>query len=260
MSARYRTQLGGTSSAMRNTQWTQILLVQQGRTQQRQDALGCITRQYWKPVYSFLRSRGFDNETAKDITQGFFTDVILGRQLIDKADPGQGRFRSYLLAAVSNYARDHHRRQSASTRRPEKGVVSLEGCELVGLLPGSGSEDPEDAFTRSWAEALLDSVLKEVEASCRSAGQSRHWQVFTMRHLDPIRRGTEPVPYNDICGELGIDNASQATTMNVTVKRKFESILRRQVRRLVESDQQVEQEISELMQALSGSGPRLRPA
>ncbi|MFP4355567.1 MAG: RNA polymerase sigma factor [Phycisphaerae bacterium] len=240
---------------MRNTQWTQIMLVQQGQTQQRRDAMGCITRQYWKPVYSFLRNKGMDNETAKDITQGFFADVILGRQLIDRADPGQGRFRSYLLAAVSNYARDYHRRQNASTRSPQNGVISLEGCELTHLLPDATDQSPAEAFNRSWAHALLDSVLEELEASCSAAGQQRHWLVFCERHLAPIRQGRAPTPYNDICDKLGIDSASQATTMNVTVKRKFETILRRQVRQLVESDSQVDQEINELMAALSRCRP-----
>jgi DNA-directed RNA polymerase specialized sigma24 family protein len=236
---------------MRNTQWTQILLVQNGRTQQRQDALGCITQQYWKPVYSFLRNKRFDNETAKDITQGFFTDVILGRQLVDRADPGQGKFRSYLLAAVSNYARDYCRRQTASTRRPSEGVVSLEGCELSELLPESTEQSPDGAFNRTWAHTLLDSVLQEVEASCLAAGQGRHWQVFCDRHLGPIRQGSPPLPYNEICRKLNIDSASQATTMNVTVKRKFETILRRRIRLQVESDSQVDQEIDDLMAALS---------
>jgi DNA-directed RNA polymerase specialized sigma24 family protein len=247
--------MGGSGAEMMQTRWSQIFLVQQGRTQQRQQALGSITQQYWKPVYSFLRCRGYDNDRAKDLTQGFFTDVILGRQLVDKADRNQGKFRSYLLSSLGNYVNDQHRRRTAASRRPEKGLVSLEGVEANRFVSSQTDADPERTFHRVWASALLSTVLRELEAQCRSRGQAKHWEVFRHRHLLPILEGVRPASYARICRQCDIETPAKATTMNVTVKRKFESLLRRRVRQSVDSDEQVEDEIRDLMNILSQMDP-----
>ena len=38
-------------------------------------------------------------EDTKDLTQGFFHEVVLDRNLIQRADQVKGRFRSFLLHA-----------------------------------------------------------------------------------------------------------------------------------------------------------------
>jgi RNA polymerase sigma-70 factor (ECF subfamily) len=255
MSASYRTEMGGPRGRMMQTHWSQIMLVRNGATDQRRQALGSITRQYWKPVYCYLRSRGCDNERAKDLTQGFFTDVIFGRQLVSKADPGQGKFRSYLLASVGNYVNDQHRRRTAATRRPEKGLVSLEGVEAERFVGSDVDANPDASFHRAWASSLLSDVLGELEDNCHRQGQQTHWEVFRRRHLRPILEGVKPQSYAEICQACEIQTPAQATTMNVTVKRKFETILRRRVRQSVESDQQVDDEIRDLMNILSKMDP-----
>ena len=256
MAEPFGTDAGGRDYQLQQTRWTQILLAQQGDTAQRQAAIGTITEQYWRPVYFFMLRKGLDNETAKDLTQGFFTDVILGRELIAKADPGKGRFRSFLLTAANNYARDFRRRQAAARRSPEHGLVSLERSDVARVVESSENESPEDAFNRAWASALLDQVLSEVEHQCRQAGQAKHWEVFRRRVFLPIASGGKPESYADLCRRLDIDGAERATTMNVTVKRKFEAALRRRVRQLVDSEDQVDEEIQELMRILSKSGAR----
>ena len=248
--------MGGHADRIQETRWSQLLLAREGDTGQRQAAMGAITEQYWKPVYCFLRRKGFDNETAKDLTQGFFTDVILGRRLVEKADPGRGRFRSLLLTAASNYVNDYRRKQVAASRNPEKGLVSLEGLDAARFVESSETETPEATYHRNWASALLSEVLREVEDSCRRAGQTTHWEVFRGRVFLPIADGSKPEPYAKLCARLHIESADRATTMNVTVKRKFETALRRHVRQLVDSDEQVDDEIRDLMNILSGSSPQ----
>ena len=50
-----------------------------------------LIRLYWKPLYYFVRQKGFDNETSKDMVQGFLADA-LERGTIAKADPSRGKF------------------------------------------------------------------------------------------------------------------------------------------------------------------------
>ena len=246
------------SAGIQDTRWTQIHLVQNGDTQQRQGALAGIAEQYWAPVYGHIFRKVGDGDRARDLTQGFFADVIMGRGLVQQARKKKGRFRSLLLSAANNYLRDQHRRRSSTLRAPKGQLVSLEGAELTPAISASADEDPEQQFCRLWAVGLLNEVLATVEANCRAAGQSLHWQVFCRRVLDPVTEGRPAASYADICAELGIANQTRANTMNVTVRRKFEAALRRRVRRDVDCDAEVDQEIRELIAILSGRETRNR--
>ncbi len=244
--------MGGYNELLETTQWSQVMRAGHGSGDDQRDALGGIAVQYWKPVYCFFLRKGFDSDRAKDLTQGFFTDVILGRGLAGKADPSKGRFRSLLLKAAENYANDCRRKDAAAIRKPDKPLVSLEGLEGARLITSSDAESPGEAFNRAWASALLGQVLDEVHTQCIGADQTTHWAVFQARVLRPITDGAPAVPYADLCKQLHIARPDQAATMNTTVKHKFEATLRRHVRQWVDSDDDVADEISELMRILSG--------
>jgi RNA polymerase sigma-70 factor (ECF subfamily) len=213
----------------------------------------------------WLVRKGFRREQAKDITQGFFTDVVLGRGLVSRASPDKGRFRSFLLTAVSNYANDCHRRQNAARRKPAEGLLSLDGMDTTTEPNGNGrydpavEEPPDEAFHRTWAAQLLDDVIADVKEQCCRLGQEVHWEVFRRRVLDPISQGGKAEPYADIAERLDLPSATRATTMNDTVKRKFEVAMREHVRPYVADSGDVDLEIRELIGILSNRQPASRP-
>lgn len=63
------------------------------------EALERLCRTYWYPLYAYVRRRGHPPEAAKDLTQGFFADLLERRDLATVA-PERGRFRAFLLAAL----------------------------------------------------------------------------------------------------------------------------------------------------------------
>jgi len=80
-----QTGMGGTRQAFLTTQWSLIEDIQDGKDQDKA-LIGFLLRQYWKPVYCYLRCKGYGNEQAKDLTQGFFHEVVLNRDLVGRAD------------------------------------------------------------------------------------------------------------------------------------------------------------------------------
>jgi hypothetical protein len=92
------TSLGGDARAFPATEWTKIL-----SCPHRKAVLAELCQKYWKPVYCYLRGVGLGNDQAKDLTQGFFTEKVLGQDFAAKADREKGRFRNFLLRAVRNY-------------------------------------------------------------------------------------------------------------------------------------------------------------
>ena len=79
------------------THWSEIQAARTASPEHRQAVLDRLARRYWKPVYHYLRARGYVDADARDITQEFFVEIILGRDLFARADQDRGRFRPYLL-------------------------------------------------------------------------------------------------------------------------------------------------------------------
>jgi DNA-directed RNA polymerase specialized sigma24 family protein len=246
-----RTEMGGTNEVFETTHWTEIFGARTLNETQRRARLDHLLARYWKPVYCYLRRKGKDNETAKDLTQGFFQDVVLGRDLIQRAESSKGRFRTFLLTALDHYVASAYRAGMARKRRPEDGLVSLDRLGAPNLPEPSPSATPEEAFHQAWASALLDAVLNEIEAECRATGKDKHWAVFHARVVGPIMDSAEPVPLPELCARHGIESEMTASNMIVTVKRHFQNVLRRHVRQFVDSEDDIDQEISELIGLLS---------
>jgi DNA-directed RNA polymerase specialized sigma24 family protein len=206
---------------------------------------------YWKPVYCYLRCKGHDWEGAKDLTQGFFHEIVLGQGLIQQADRAKGRFRTFLLRCLDHYTANVLRNEGRKKRMPEGGLVRLEGIEGLNLPESAHYCTPSELFDYAWASALLDQVLAEVKAECRRMGKTTHWAVFSERVLRPIMDNAEPPPLGRLCEKYRIRNRTIASNMTITVKRRFQVILRRHVRRFVDSDSEVYEEVRHLMRIFS---------
>ena len=236
----------------RTTSWSRVYAARTEHPERRRAAVGAVSARYWKPVYVFLRGKGYAHDDAEELTQGFFVDVVVGRELIQLADREKGSFRALLRKAVACYAANKVRDRCAKKRMPEKGLISLEGMETW-QLPAA-SEDlggPDWAFVYAWAFALLDDVLESVKTSCLEANQEKHWGVFSKTILDPTLRGARKPALSEVCRELAIESEAKASNMCITVKRRFKAALRVHVRQFVDRDDQVDAEIQDLIQILS---------
>ncbi|MCK4293879.1 MAG: sigma-70 family RNA polymerase sigma factor [Planctomycetes bacterium] len=245
------TSMGGGRSVFLKTRWSDIRNARTSNEARQRDVVDGLIRSYWKPVYCYLRRKGHANALAKDLTQGFFHNVVLGRNLFERADETKGRFRTFLLTALNRYVTSAYRHKIAEKRRPKDGVVSLEDFDETPLAATAKTMSPDDAFTYVWASVLLQEVLAEVEQRCSRDDKALHWQVFHARILGPIMAGAEPESLAGLCKRLGIENTAKAANMIVTVKRRFQAAIKDRVRRYVDSDEEVEQEIRDLMKILS---------
>jgi RNA polymerase sigma-70 factor (ECF subfamily) len=215
-----------------------------------------LIKKYWKPVYCYLRLKGYDNERAKDLTQGFFHEIVLGKQLIQKADETKGRFRTFLLTALDRYRISVHRCESAGKRHPKQTAISLEGFDEDCLPIASKEMKPDEAFTYVWSCELLDEVLAEVHQGCLKTGKEIHWKLFHAHVVEPITSGVKPPSIIELCKQFGIHSEEKASNMIVTVKRRFQTAISNRVRQHVDSDEEVMQEISDLMEILSRHSAR----
>lgn len=243
--------MGGENEAFLTTCWIDIRKAKSEDEAGRKRIIDNFLGMYWKPVYCYLRHKGFDNETAKDLTQGFFQEVVLGRDLIQKADESKGRFRTFLLTALGNYVSNVHRKETTQKRQPKGRFIRFEdfGEAEKSMMPTAST--PDEVFHYTWACNLLDEVLGKVSEQCCDDGRKLYWQVFELRILKPILDDTEAPSLTEICTKYGIESTSKASNMIVTVKRRFGVVLKECLGRHVESESEVENEFNELLKILS---------
>lgn len=243
--------MGGAESHFKTTQWSRILSVKTKDVKRRRMILNNLTETYWKPVYCYLRGKGFDNEAAKDITQDFFSDIVLGRTLIQKADRSKGQFRSFLLVALERYVVTKLRYEGRIRRGGHASIIHMEPPDLANLNISGSNPDPNHAFCYAWASTLLDQVLAEIKEEYCSTQRIGHWEAFRLRVLAPIFENTKVPSYKEICEKHNIADESKVANMIVTVKRRFQSVLRRNLRNLSSSDAEADEEFAEIFQILS---------
>lgn len=156
---KYTTKILGKKHAFDTTQWAIV------RAAPDPKALDSLIAIYWKPLYFFARQRGYDNETAKDITQSFLT-ALLVRNAFSKADPSRGRFRSFLLAALENFIKDWTRGETREKRGGGRPVFSLdfERGEGEFNLESARGDAPDRVLHRAWARTLWTQAFSELEA------------------------------------------------------------------------------------------------
>jgi RNA polymerase sigma-70 factor (ECF subfamily) len=243
---RDQTDMGGTADVFLTTHWS---LVERAKSDDDDDKLliGVLLEKYWKPVYCYLRHRGYGNELAKDLTQGFLHEVVLNRNLVQRADQTKGRFRTFLLHALNQYIINEERRKTAKKRIPQDKLVPLEFVEPPELPEAVTGSSPEDCYNYAWLAALLDQVLSTVEADCSTNGMEVYWRVFYERVAQPILHESKPPTIPDICRRHGIADKKNAYNMVTTVKRRLRNALERQLRVMAASEDEVQQEYAEIL-------------
>jgi len=166
----------------------------------RREALETLAASYWKPVYSFLRRQGRTRDQATEAVQDFFL-YLLERDLIERADPKRGRFRSYLLGILRKFMANQDRR----ARRPDDLTFSIEPAVLEDWLTADDAT-PERAFERQWA---LDVLGRALDALSVEVGPER-WAVLR-EHLAPA---CAPPSYALSAQRLGIGEAAFTSALH----------------------------------------------
>jgi RNA polymerase sigma factor (sigma-70 family) len=215
-------------------------------------ALDILIRRYWRPVFGFIRFSGHDEESAKDLTQAFFAEWI-ERDVFEKADKQQGRFRSFVLTCLKRFAANEHRAENAQKRKPTAGLFSLDELMDNTEMPfePSGGMTPDMIFDRAWAVEVVRRVLQQLERECQTTGKSIHFDIFARRIINPILHGVEEPSLAELSREHGLAE-KQAANHLLTAKRAYQRLLQQEIRLYVASEAEVSSEMRDLFRILSG--------
>lgn len=215
-------------------------------TEARRQALTRLIQLYWKPVYIVIRrSWGKSNEAAKDLTQEFFSEVVMEGPLIERYAPEQGSFHSYLKAAVTNFMRDAVKTEGRQKRGGNAKILSLDFNPEDDVAIPDNSLSPEQVFDLAWKHVVFSKALSVVEQKLTSEGKAAYVEVFKRYELLPA--GPQP-SYKDVGQAMGL---SETTVQNYLTRVREE--LRRAVIEVVadtvENRKDLSDEIRWLFQA-----------
>lgn len=230
------------------TRWSIVLNAGDSRADEAQnEALERLCVDYWYPLYAFLRRGGKNQEDARDLTQGFFERFLM-RKDFKRADKGKGRFRSYLLSALKNYAANEWRKEHRQKRGGEAQRIPIDP-DLENRY-GREPEDtatPEALFQRSWATSLLDIVRAKLEQEFAGAGKT---ELFDSLQEYLGGSGGDTASYLEVAEKHGLSVG--AVTMSVRrMRQRYGTLLRQEIAETVAGPEEIDDEIRFLMGVLA---------
>lgn len=228
------------------THWTLLCQAGDALSPDHLAALEVMCRRYWSPVLSFCRQRGLAREDAEDAVQGFFAQ-FLSRKSVSRADPTKGRFRTFLLACLKNYLADEHDKAKTVKRGGGTEFIPLEVmAEQSAFEPVDEGDSPELVYDRRWARALVDGVLAQLRVEFENEGQAR---LFALLNAD--ERGADGAPLRN--AEIGVllgMNDDAVKYQARLLKQRFQTLLRVEIGKTVESATEVDAELNHLLRLL----------
>jgi DNA-directed RNA polymerase specialized sigma24 family protein len=237
----------GRDSRFQNTLWSQVLAAGLPGTEAGH-AAEQLCRTYWPPIYAFLRRCGHDRQQARDYTQGFFA-YFFAKQLLLKANPEKGRFRSFLLGTLKNFVHNEEGRHQALKRGGGTELLSIDEETAEGLYVNEPATTltPDKLFDRRWAMTVLQEAASRLEAEYARAGRSEEFVA-----IYPYLTGDQDENHIELAKRLG--KSPGATRVLVSrCRNRFRQLLRAVIADTVLEVEQVEDELQQLLQALRES-------
>jgi RNA polymerase sigma-70 factor (ECF subfamily) len=231
------------------TRWSTVIQAAGSESTEARAALDLLCRIYWKPLYVYLRQRGYTNHDAEDLTQDFLA-YLLSHHALSTVNPRKGKFRGFLLASLKNFLANQWDRARAQKRGGGRVWVPLDDPEVERLysLERADQMSPDKMFERHWALTVLRHVRAKLRVEYAAAGK--------------LKRFNRLVSF--LPGEqCQTTQAEAAKTLQLTegafkvevhrLRRRFAEQLRQEISRTVTRPEEIDEELRYLIEVLNGS-------
>lgn len=239
-------------SNFHTTRWSLVASTQGGSIEERRLALGELCELYRSPLLAYLRARGWREEDAEDLVQGFLAELVESPKL-QGVDPRKGSFRGYLLGAIKNYAANHRRRErvrpwqagSGQGSAATEGGAEDPGGAVLERLP-SDRATPEQAFERDWARTVIRRALEALEAECRERGHGARFDELE----DALDGSPGTRSHRERAERLGIGEGAVRVAL-LRLRGRLAEWVQTLVGQTVSNTEEVDIELGDLFEALA---------
>jgi RNA polymerase sigma factor (sigma-70 family) len=238
-------------AAFATTHWS-VVAACAGENETGNAALAQLCHDYWPPLYTFARRRGYSPPDAQDIIQAFFAHFLQSKAYA-RTDPMKGKFRSFLLASLKNYMSDVRDRTSALKRGGDYEFVLLddeidEMETLYSRETAAMSLTEEQQYERSWAAALVARALERIRAEFNTGAKAH---VFGA--LKPFLTGGVGLPSHESVAkhlDMPIDTVRSHLSR---LRARYREFVREEVARTIGPADDVEEELRHLRRILTAT-------
>jgi RNA polymerase sigma-70 factor (ECF subfamily) len=208
-----------------------------------------LLQRYLPALRAHLRlRRHVSDQHLDDLLQGFISAKILERDLVERADPHKGRFRTLLLTALERYVVSQQRSRLAIKRGNFQTVALNESA----AIPSTGTSlSAADSFDLVWARQLLSQAMDRVRRDCESSQRMNLWDIFECAVVGPTLHGTAPARYEQLVDRFGFKSPSQMWNAVRTSKQMFIRALRAVAGEYAQDEAAIDAEIQDLHRILS---------
>ncbi|MGZ4963313.1 MAG: RNA polymerase sigma factor [Limisphaerales bacterium] len=228
------------------TRWSVVLSAGRIDSERGLASLEQLCQSYWRPLYIYVRRRGYNEADAKDLTQAFFTWVI-ERNWLARADQQRGRFRSFLLTSAGAFLANEWDK-SRTQKRGGGQVFTVPFTAADGgdsWLPPDRTT-PEQSFEWRWALTLLDKVMNRVAADYEAQGKGELFNV-----LKPCLLGERDAqPYRILAAKLSMTEGSVKVAVH-RLRQHYRALLRAEIADTVDNPADVDEELRHLFTVLA---------
>jgi RNA polymerase sigma factor (sigma-70 family) len=233
-----------------STQWSMVLRAGEGSESQVRSALESLCRQYWYPLYTFIRRQGRSHHEAEDVTQEFFAR-LLATDGVARARQGRGRFRTFLLTSLRNFLVNEWQRGQAAKRGGGQAPLPLEfdtAEERFAREPADPGLTPEQVFDRNWALGMIERAVTALRSEYEKSGRG---PLFAT--LGPlIWHNSEQESHAELAARLSM-NANTFTVALRRLRQQLGERLRIDVAQTVADEAEIDAELRYLIAALGGA-------
>jgi RNA polymerase sigma-70 factor (ECF subfamily) len=229
------------------THWSVVLKAGENKSPEASAALEELCRVYWFPLYSFVRRKGYDEADAKDLTQGFFAR-LLSRQDLKAADARKGKFRTFLLTALTYFLANERDFAQAAKRGGGKTFFSLDAVpdEQFHRYEPATDLSPDKLFDLRWATALLEAAIARLRNEMIDDGRAVQFDALKSFLTEEPREGE----YDRIAIQLRTRTQGVAVLVH-RMRGRYRELVRAEVANTVASPLEVDEEMRHLQAALN---------
>lgn len=229
------------------THWSVVLAVQRGTEITVAKALETLCRNYWYPLYAYVRRRGNAPHDAQDLTQDFFAR-LLAKEWLGVVTPERGKFRAFLLTAMQRFLANEYDRRMTQKRGGGKTVLSLDADDAESRYASEPSLAPDAMFDRRWAMTLLDEALNRLKGEFERDGKPDDFAM--LKNWLTASRGE--IPYESLAKELDCSEGAARVAVH-RMRKRFREIFRETVAQTVADPADVDDEMRYIAVALGRS-------
>jgi len=213
-------------------------------------ALAQLCHDYWPPLYTFARRRGYSRADAQDIVQGFFAHLLESKIYV-RTDRTKGKFRSFLLASLKNYMSRVWNRARALKRGGAYEFVLLD--DEIDAVEALYSHErvaitlsEEQQYERAWAAALVARALERIRGEFNNPAKAHLFGA-----LKPFITGGPGLPSHESVAQT-LDMPIDTVRSHLSrLRARYRDLVREEVARTIGPTDDVDEELRHLRTILT---------